>query len=47
MSPKHLERYVTSFVGRHNIRDKDTLEQMEDLVAWMVGKRLLYRDLIK
>ncbi len=47
MSPKHLQRYVDEFVGRHNIRDKDTLEQMEDLVARMVGKRLLYRDLIK
>ena len=47
MSPKHLQRYVDEFVGRHNIRDKDTLEQMEDLVARMVGKRLLYRDLVK
>ena len=46
-SPKHLQRYVDEFVGRHNIRDKDTLEQMEDLVAQMVGKRLLYRDLVK
>ena len=46
-SPKHLQRYVDEFVGRNNIRDKDTLEQMEDLVACMVGKRLLYRDLVK
>ena len=47
MSPKHLQRYVDEFVGRNNIRDKDTIEQMEDLVARMVGKRLLYRDLVK
>ena len=47
MSPKHLQRYVDEFVGRHNIRDRDTIDQMEDLVARMVGKRLLYRNLIK
>jgi len=28
MSPKHLERYVQEFSGRHNIRDIDTLIQM-------------------
>ena len=46
MSPKHLDRYVNEFAGRHNIRQNDTQEQMESVVAGVVGKRLMYRDLI-
>ena len=46
MSPKHLDRYVAEFAGRHNIRDEDTIDQMTTLVADMVGKRLMYRDLV-
>ena len=46
ISPKHLQRYVDEFAGRHNVRDADTIDQMTDLVASMVGKRLMYRDLI-
>lgn len=46
VSPKHLHRYVSEFAGRHNVRDKDTIEQMQDLVAGMVGKRLMYSQLI-
>ncbi len=46
MSPKHLDRYVTEFVGRHNIRDADTIEHMAEGVAGMAGKRLRYTDLI-
>ena len=45
MSPKHLQRYVNEFSGRHNIRDMATLDQMAHVVAGMVGRRLLYRDL--
>ena len=45
MSPKHLNRYVTEFCGLHNIRNLDKLRQMEHVVARMVGKRLMYRDL--
>ena len=47
VSPKHLHRYVTEFAGRHNIRDKDTIDQMRQLVAGMVGKRLMYSELIR
>ena len=46
MSPKHLDRYVTEFEGRHNDRDADTIDQMADMGRGMVGKRLRYNDLI-
>ena len=46
MSPKHLQRYVDAFAGRHNIREMDTIDQMRHVVAGLVGKRLLYRDLV-
>ena len=46
MSEKHLGRYVTEFAGRNNIRDLDTIDQMASLARGMVGKRLMYRDLV-
>ena len=46
LSPKHLDRYVQEFAGKHNIRDLDTIVQMRDTVARLIGRRLLYRDLI-
>ena len=46
MSPKHLDRYVAEFSGRHNVREADTADQVAELVAASVGKRLMYRDLI-
>lgn len=46
VSVKHLHRYVNEFAGRHNVRDKDTIDQMRDVVAGMVGKRLMYSQLI-
>ena len=46
ISPKHLNRYVQEFAGKHNIRDLGTLAQMTALVAGLVGKRLLYSKLI-
>ena len=46
ISPKHLDRYVQQFAGKHNAREADTIRQMRDVVAGMVGKRLMYRDLI-
>ena len=46
LSPKHLDRYVREFAGRHNVRDLDTADQMATVAAGLVGKRLLYRQLI-
>jgi len=46
MSPKHLDRYVKEFAGRHNVRDADTLEQIAVLSGGLVGARLRYKDLI-
>ena len=46
VSVNHLHRYVNEFAGRHNVRDKYTIDQMCDLVAGMVGKRLMYAQLI-
>ena len=46
LSPKHLQRYVDEFAGRHNIRDFDTLEQMAAIAAALGGKRLPYAALI-
>ena len=46
ISPKHLQRYVSEFAGKHNVRDLDTIIQMRDTVARLVGRNLLYRNLI-
>ena len=46
MSDKHLQRYVSEFKGRNNVRMLDTVEQMKQLFLGMVGKRLRYADLI-
>ena len=46
LSPKHLQRYVNEFSGKHNARDADTQDQMVALAVGLIGKRLLYRDLI-
>ena len=45
MSVKHLARYVNEFAGRNNIREFDTLAQMEKVAQAMVGKRLKYKEL--
>lgn len=45
MSEKHLQSYINEFAGRYNIREFDTLEQMQTVFADMVGKRLTYQNL--
>ena len=46
MSPKHLQRYVNEFSGRHNIRCQDTIDQMRAIIRGFEGKRLRYQDLV-
>lgn len=46
MSPKHLDRYVDEFSGRHNLRCHDTLDQMAAVARGLLGRMLRYRDLI-
>ncbi|MDE0201341.1 MAG: IS1595 family transposase [Rhodospirillaceae bacterium] len=46
MSPKHMGRYVGEFAGRHNMRDRDTIDMMAAVADGGVGKRLRYRELI-
>ena len=47
LSPKHLDRYVQEFAGRHNMRDLDTIDQIREVRRGMEGKRLTYRALIQ
>lgn len=47
VSAKHLHRYVAEFAGRHNTRDKDIIDQMRDIVAGMIVKRLMYSELVR
>ncbi|MCY3858768.1 MAG: IS1595 family transposase [Gammaproteobacteria bacterium] len=46
MSKKHLQRYVTEFVTKHNMREFDTDEQMASIVAGLAGHRLMYESLV-
>ena len=46
LSPKHLQRYVNEFCGRHNVRELDTIDQMRLLAKGLEGKRLRFADLI-
>ena len=46
ISPKHLQRYVEQFAGKHKIRPFDTFAQMLHIVAGMVGRKLMYKDLV-
>ena len=47
MSKKNLNRYVTEFLGRHNVREHDTLMQMAMLAVGMISKTLSYKNIIK
>ena len=46
MSPKHLNRYVQEFAGKHNVRESDTLDQMRDVVSRLMGRTLTYDRLV-
>ena len=46
LSPKHLDRYMQEFAGRHNVRNLDTMDQLGGVSKGMEGKRLTYGALI-
>ncbi len=46
ISPKHLHRYANEFATRHNMRPRDTEAMMSETVVGMVGKRIMYRELV-
>ena len=46
ISAKHLQRYVNEFAGRHGVRERDTLDQMQAVVSGMAGKQLSYKNLV-
>ena len=46
ISPKHFNRYAHEFAAKHNMRDSETIAQMKETVARMVGRNLFYRDLV-
>ena len=46
ISPKHLHRYINEFAGKHNVRELDTMAQMQEIARRMAGRRLTYRALI-
>ncbi len=39
ISVKHLHRYIGEFVGHHNARSCDTIDQMSLVVRGFEGKR--------
>ena len=44
--PKRLHCCVWEFAVRHNVREMDAVEQKRDTVAKLVGRKLLYRDMV-
>ena len=38
VSKMHLGRYVNEFVVQHDIREEDTISQMEIIVVGMAGR---------
>lgn len=46
MISRHLNQHLDEFLGRHNQRPSDTIDQISALASGEEGKRLRYRDLI-
>lgn len=46
MSPKHLKRYIHEFAYRHNTSKVETMDFIGDTITKMVGKRMMYCNLI-
>ncbi len=43
---KHLDRHLGEYAGCRVIREADTMEQMEAVVTRMIGKRIMYQELV-
>ena len=37
---------MNEFVVRHNVREMDSINRMEIIVAGMVGRRIMYKELV-
>ena len=46
ISPKQLQRYVDEAVGKRNMREKDTIRQMEEIAEGLFKITLPYKELI-
>ena len=46
LSSKHLNRYGQEFVGRHNLRELDTIDWMRTVVVRFRGCMLPHQELI-
>ena len=47
LSPKHLQRYVDEFAGRHTIRELDTIEQMSVVTGGLMRRFPPCRTLVR
>ncbi len=45
MSVKHLQAYIDEFSNRTNVRQLDTIDQINATIHGLVGKRLKYKEL--
>ena len=45
-SKKHLNRYVAQIAAKHIIREMDTLAQILNCAACLLGCRIMYKDLV-
>lgn len=44
-SPRRIQSYVSTFAGRQNVREMDTIQTTRHVVAGIIGRRLMYKDL--
>lgn len=47
MSKKHLKRYIHEFSYRHNTSKVEVMECIGDTITKMIGKRMMYCDLVR
>lgn len=47
MSGKYLKRHIHEFSYRHNTSKVEVMECIGDTITKMIGKRMMYCDLMK